>query len=205
VIALGDPGQLGPVEAGGWLAAIAREQDGPELRQVMRQRDKAEQAALQALHDGDPALYLEHKRDAITVHEKEFDALVRLVETWHDAQQQNGRRAAVMITRVIARHNDRSKDVDNGSLGTVATIGRDGSMVIETDAGESRALDATYVAAHVEHAYVLTAHGAQGGTFTWAGVVGRPTEFTREWAYTALSRACDHTAIHLISQRTERD
>jgi ATP-dependent exoDNAse (exonuclease V) alpha subunit len=108
--------------------------------------------------------------------------------------------------RVIARSNDRRRDVDNGTLRTVIAIDADtGAMLLETDAGEPRALDHEYIARYLEHAYALTAHGAQGATVQWAGVTGRPDEFTREWAYTALSRARETTAIHLISQRTERD
>jgi hypothetical protein len=54
LVAIGDPGQLASVEAGGWLAAIVRARAGPALQRVMRQRDVAEQAALEALHDGEP-------------------------------------------------------------------------------------------------------------------------------------------------------
>jgi conjugative relaxase-like TrwC/TraI family protein len=244
LVAIGDPGQLASVEAGGWLAAIVRAQAGPALQQVMRQRDVAEQAALGALHDGEPGPYLTQKRDAITVHAQEVDALRRVAGLWHDAQAQHGRRNTVMITRdnltrerlnraarallkadgtlepggvmingrefasgdrVVARRNDRGTDIDNGTTGTVVTVSADGSIVIETDAGEPKALEAGYVAAHLEHAYVVTAHTAQGGTFTWAGVIGRPHEFTREWAYTALSRARDDTVIHLIGEPSERD
>ncbi|MGH2869435.1 MAG: MobF family relaxase, partial [Solirubrobacteraceae bacterium] len=39
LIAVGDPGQLRSVQAGGWLGAIARRQPTPMLREVMRQRD----------------------------------------------------------------------------------------------------------------------------------------------------------------------
>jgi conjugative relaxase-like TrwC/TraI family protein len=245
VIAVGDPGQLGSVQAGGWLAALTRQQAGPALREVMRQRDPAEQDALQALRDGDPDQYLEHKHDEITVHETEVDAITTLTVAWHDAQLEHGRREAVMIARdnltrerlnraartqlkqdgqldepdviiggrgytpddrVIARRNDRRRDVDNGMLATVIAIDPDtGSMLLEADNGEPLALDHEYIALHLEHAYALTAHGAQGGTFQWAGVTGRPDEFAREWGYTALSRARDTTTIHLISQRSERD
>jgi len=245
VIAVGDPGQLGPVEAGGWLAAISRQQDGPALREVMRQRDRAEQEALEALHDGDPSRYLAHKQDAIAVHETELDALVKLTDCWYHAQQQHGYRGAVMIARdnltrerlnraarmklkrdnilaadgvvvggreyargdrVIARRNDRRIDIDNGSLATVIAIDEgDASMIVETDSGEPRALDADYVARHLQHAYALTAHGAQGTTVDWAGVIGRPADFSREWAYTALSRAKQQTTIHIISERSEHD
>ena len=36
-------------------------------------------------------------------------------------------------------------------------------------------------------------------------MIGRPQEFTREWAYTALSRARRHTTIHLIAEPPERE
>jgi conjugative relaxase-like TrwC/TraI family protein len=245
VIAVGDPGQLSSVEAGGWLAALTRDESGPTLRQVMRQRDPDEQQALQALRSGDPDHYLDHKRGQITVHDSEVDALTTLTDAWHEAQLQHGRREAVMIARdnltrerlnhaaraklkgdrqlgehdliiggrgytsgdrVISRRNDRRQDVDNGTLATVIAIDANtGAMLLETDAGEQRALDHEYVARYLEHAYALTAHGAQGATVQWAGITGRPDEFTREWAYTALSRARETTTIHLISQRTERD
>lgn len=211
----------------------------------MRQCDPGEQQALQALRDGDPDSYLQHKQDKITVHETEIDALSTLTGAWHDAQLQYGRREAVMIARdnltrerlnraaraklkhdqllgehdviiggrgwapgdrVITRRNDRRHDVDNGTLGTVIAIDAEtGSMLLETDSGEPRALDHEYVARYLQHAYALTAHGAQGATVQWAGVTGRPDEFTREWAYTALSRARETTRIHLVSQRSERD
>ena len=45
VIAIGDPGQLGSIEAGGWLAALTRQHAGPALREVMRQRAPGEQQA----------------------------------------------------------------------------------------------------------------------------------------------------------------
>jgi hypothetical protein len=117
-----------------------------------------------------------------------------------------GGRGYVQGDRVIARRNDRHHELDNGTLGTIVTIdAMTGSMIIETDSGQPRALDAGYAAQHLEHAYALTAHGAQGGTFKWAGVIGRPAEFTREWAYTALSRARSQTTIHLIAEPHERE
>jgi ATP-dependent exoDNAse (exonuclease V) alpha subunit len=104
--------------------------------------------------------------------------------------------------QIIARRNDRPADVDNGMLGTVVAIDtRAHRMLIETETetGERRELDLAYVAGHVEHAYALTGHSAQGSTVSWAGVIGRPQEFSRERAYTALSRAGKHTKVHLIA------
>jgi hypothetical protein len=76
---------------------------------------------------------------------------------------------------------------------------------VRTDAGARRTLDANYVALHVQHAYALTAHTIQGGAVQWAGVVGRPEDFTRNWSYTALSRARDTTELFLIDAPTERE
>lgn len=240
VIAVGDPGQLGSVQAGGWLAALARRHPGPALREVVRQRDPEERRALEALHDGHPDPYLAHQPDAIAVHATEVGALDALVDQWVVAQREHGTRSAVMIARdnhtrgqlnhaardrlkrdgalpargvvvarreyapsdrVIARRNDRGRNVDNGTLGTVIDIySRAHRMLLQTDAGEHRELDLAYVAQHVEHAYALTCHGTQGATVNWAGVIGRPEEFTREWAYTAFSRAREQTTLHIIAE-----
>ncbi len=243
VIAIGDPGQLTAVEAGGWLATIARTQRGPALREVMRQHDPSERQALEALHDGDPSAYLAHKHDEISVHETEIAALLDVRDSWHAAQRRAGARSVVMIARdnltrerlnhaaraalktegalaesgvyiggreyspgdrVVARQNDRTKDLDNGSIGTVLAVDREWfSMILQTDTGQTCRLDHDYIADHIEHAYALTAHAAQGATVTWAAVVGRPQDFTREWAYTAVSRAREQTQIHVISEPTE--
>jgi ATP-dependent exoDNAse (exonuclease V) alpha subunit len=103
--------------------------------------------------------------------------------------------------RVIARRNDRYRDVDNGTLGRVESIDRHtGAMTVVTDSDERRLLDASYVADHLEHAHALTGHGAHGATVEWAGAIGRPSEFTREWAYASLSRA--RTRVHVITEAT---
>jgi hypothetical protein len=59
VIAIGDPGQLASVQAGGWLAAVGRELGALRLTEVMRQRDPAERRALAALHERLPQHYLD--------------------------------------------------------------------------------------------------------------------------------------------------
>jgi len=238
IIAVGDPGQPASVQAGGWLAALADRHPGPQLREVIRQRDPGEREALEALHGGRPATYLEHKKDAITVRADEAQAVDALIEQWHAARHEHGPDGVVMLARdnntretlnhagrarlkedgalpqrrvfvghreyasgdrVITRRNDLLADIDNGTLATVLAIDdRRHQMVIQTAAGAQRVLDLAYVARHVEYAYALTGHGAQGATAIWVGVVGRPEEFTREWAYTALSRARDRTTLRVI-------
>ncbi len=94
--------------------------------------------------------------------------------------------------RVIARKNDRGYDLDNGTRGTVTAI-TDTHLTFRDDHGGEREVDAAYVSDHLDHAYALTGHGTQGATLEWAGVIGLPTDFSREWAYTALTRSKEPT------------
>ena len=106
--------------------------------------------------------------------------------------------------RVIARRNDRQRAVDNGTRGTVIAVDpTEKDILVRTDTGAQRTLDNAYATEHIQHAYALTAHTIQGGTVEWAGVVGHPDDFTRNWSYTALSRARQATEIFLIDTPTE--
>jgi conjugative relaxase-like TrwC/TraI family protein len=108
--------------------------------------------------------------------------------------------------RVVARRNDRERAVDNGMRGTVIAVDpTEKDLVVRTDGGAQRRLDASYVAEHLQHAYALTAHTIQGATVEWAGVVGRPEDFTRNWSYTALSRAREPTELFVVDTQTERE
>jgi conjugative relaxase-like TrwC/TraI family protein len=108
--------------------------------------------------------------------------------------------------RVVARRNDRERAVDNGMRGTVTAVDpTEKDVLVRIDAGAHRRLDTAYVAEHLQHAYVLTAHTVQGATVEWSGVVGRPEDFTRNWSYTALSRAREPTELFLVDTQTERD
>jgi conjugative relaxase-like TrwC/TraI family protein len=104
--------------------------------------------------------------------------------------------------RVIARRNDRGRDLDNGMRGTVIDVDEHRGLTIQIDAGEHRQLDPDYIAEHLEHAYALTGHGMQGGTVQWAGVIGQADDFTRNWSYTALSRARHPSQLLLIDEPT---
>ena len=108
--------------------------------------------------------------------------------------------------RVVARRNDRGRAIDNGTRGTVLAVDpTENEVLVRTDGGGQRRLDAFYVAEHLQHAYALTAHTIQGGTVEWAGVVGRPEDFTRNWSYTALSRAREPTELFVVDSQTERE
>jgi hypothetical protein len=159
-----------------------REALSPSGQAVMIVRDNARRARLNALARA------------------ELQRQGRLGESVHVAGQEFG-----VGDRVIARRNDRLRSVDNGMRGTVIAVDpAEKELIVRTDAGANRALDAAYVVEHLEHAYALTAHTIQGGTVEWAGVVGHPDDFTRNWSYTALSRARDATEIFLLDTPTER-
>ena len=59
VVAIGDPGQLCSVQAGGWMAAAGARLGVHRLTAVRRQRDPQERRALAHLHDGRPDPYLQ--------------------------------------------------------------------------------------------------------------------------------------------------
>jgi len=104
--------------------------------------------------------------------------------------------------RVIARRNDRGRDLDNGMRGTVAMASEREGLIVRVDSGGLRRFERDYVERHVEHAYALTGHGMQGGTVQWAGVIGHPRDFSRNWSYTALSRAREPVEIFLVDEQT---
>lgn len=87
-----------------------------------------------------------------------------------------------------------------GPSGTLIAVDYQvGSVRLRTDSGGECLLPARYCAEHLEPAYVLTAHGSQGATVDWVGVIGAPG-FTRNWAYTALSRSRGPTELFVIDE-----
>jgi hypothetical protein len=102
--------------------------------------------------------------------------------------------------RVIARRNDRARDLDNGMRATITALDEHDGATVRLDSGATRRLDPEYLAGHVEPAYALTGHGMQGGTVQWAAVIGQPHDFSRNWAYTALSRAREPTELFIVDE-----
>jgi AAA domain/TrwC relaxase len=246
VVAIGDPGQLSSVQAGGWFGSLVRRYGSARLTEVVRQRDPVERRALALVHDGAPRCYLELKerRGELRVHADASEAETELVERWWQQAEELPEGEAVMIARrndlreslnelardrlrsegmlgdsievagrefavgdrVIARRNDAGHDLDNGMRGTVREVDRgSGELVVETDAAGIRRLPAAYVHEHLEHAYALTGHGMQGATVEWAGVIGQPEDFTRNWSYTALTRAREPTELRIVATEAPRE
>ena len=124
VIAIGDPGQLASVQAGGWLGFLSRRLGSLRLREVMRQRDPAERRALAALHDGRPERYIgwASVRGRIATFGERDRAFAQALEEWGEATRIVGRTQAVMIARdndTRERLNDAARELSRalGLLG----------------------------------------------------------------------------------------
>jgi conjugative relaxase-like TrwC/TraI family protein len=101
VIAIGDPGQLASVRAGGWLRAVGEALGVLSLTEVMRQRDPAERRALGALYEGAPRNYVEWADAAgrIETFARSQSACERAVTCWAEHADAVGPAQAVMVAR----------------------------------------------------------------------------------------------------------
>ena len=113
VVAIGDPGQLASVQAGGWLGAVGRALGAQRLTEVMRQRDPAERRALGALHDGHPQRYLDwaERSGRIETFSDSAGACEQALTEWAHAATAAGPAQTVMI----ARDNDTRDRLNQGA------------------------------------------------------------------------------------------
>lgn len=119
VIAIGDPGQLASVQAGGWLAAFGKRLGVLRLCEVMRQRDPQERRALAALHDRRPKPYLDwaSKAGRIETFDDLADARAQAIDEWEQATASVGLPAAVMVARenqTRSQLNRMAREVQRG-------------------------------------------------------------------------------------------
>jgi conjugative relaxase-like TrwC/TraI family protein len=121
LIAIGDPGQLSSVQAGGWLGAVGRALGAVRLTEVMRQREPAERRALAALHEGLPRRYLEWAEGAgrIQTFSERGGARERAVREWFEATRTAGHAQAVMV----AKDNDTRAELNHAARELVRALG----------------------------------------------------------------------------------
>jgi conjugative relaxase-like TrwC/TraI family protein len=108
--------------------------------------------------------------------------------------------------RVMAMRNRRALGVQNGLRATVVRVDTERKRLeLETDDGRRLLMPRDYLeAGHLTHGYAVTAHKAQGVTVERAFVLGSE-EVTREWGYTALSRARAESRLYLVGGEPLRD
>jgi conjugative relaxase-like TrwC/TraI family protein len=103
---------------------------------------------------------------------------------------------------IVTRQNDRSLStgrsfVKNGDRFVVIATNDDGSMAVRRcSGGRGVVLPAPYVATHVELAYAVTGHRAQGRTTDTAHVVVSPAT-TREVLYVAATRGRESNRLYV--------
>jgi hypothetical protein len=121
VIAIGDPGQLASVQAGGWLGAVGRALGTVRLTEVMRQREPAERRALAALHEGLPRRYLEWAEGAgrIQTFSQRAGARDRGVKEWFEATRSAGLAQAVLVSR----DNDTRAELNHAARELLSALG----------------------------------------------------------------------------------
>jgi hypothetical protein len=106
--------------------------------------------------------------------------------------------------RVICLANERSGAVSNGTRGVVTAVDVERqTLTLERPDKRQLTLDTTHYDA-IDRGYALTVHKAQGMTADIALVVGSEGA-TREWAYTAMSRATLATHYYEVFKPPERD
>jgi hypothetical protein len=106
--------------------------------------------------------------------------------------------------RIVCRRNDTSLSVRNGMRGTVVELdSADGALTLETHAGARRRVPLDYATQHLDHAYALTGHAAQGATVDRAFVLLRDEGALREWGYVACSRARMETRLYVVGDALE--
>jgi conjugative relaxase-like TrwC/TraI family protein len=149
----------------------------------------------------DPArsVMLAHRRDDVDELNSAARHLLRGAGQLAPDELHAAGRAFAVGDRVVCRHNDDALGVHNGQRATVLRIddATRGLLVVD-GRGQQRTLPAAYLdAGHVDHAYALTVHAAQGATVDRAFVLAADHGALREWGYVACSRARIETRLYV--------
>ena len=113
--------------------------------------------------------------------------------------------------RIITRDNQRrlvagTGWVKNGDTWHVQAVHGDGSLTVRRAKGDGTiTLPAGYVAAHVELAYAVTAHRAQGATVDIAHAVVTGATMMREILYGAMTRARAANTAYVVTDLDEEE
>jgi conjugative relaxase-like TrwC/TraI family protein len=154
-----------------------------------------------AEHDLTDTVMLAYRRaDVHHLNDAARTLLARADRLGPDTLQAGGREFRVG-DRVLCQQNDPRLGVHNGTRATVVEID-EAALRLRTDSGAIRSVHAAYAAEHLEHAYALTGHAAQGATVERAFVLLPDRGDLREWAYVACTRARAETRLYLAADET---
>ncbi len=103
--------------------------------------------------------------------------------------------------RIITLHNDHHHGLINGQRGTITSYEPSGFAVHFDGEAQPRVVpDAYWEAGHVDHAYAMTVHKAQGLTCDRAYVLGT-SDLYAEAGYTALSRGRHENRLYIAAEQ----
>jgi conjugative relaxase-like TrwC/TraI family protein len=103
--------------------------------------------------------------------------------------------------QVLCHRNDARLDLRNGIRGIVVGLADD-ALTIRDETRTERRVPFEYAAEHLDYAYALTGHAAQGVTVDRAYVFLHDHGALREWGYVACSRARLETRVYLADGNT---
>jgi conjugative relaxase-like TrwC/TraI family protein len=108
--------------------------------------------------------------------------------------------------QIVCLDNDRRAGLHNALLGNVVAVDEEHGLLIRTAMSERLVeVPSTYLSAgHVDHAYALTIHRAQGMT-TGRTFVLADDRLYRQSLYTALSRGRERNDLYLVREELDLD
>lgn len=101
--------------------------------------------------------------------------------------------------QVATRENDRELGVANRQTWTVRSVNADGRITVaDPKTGHHRTLNSDYVASHVQLAYAVTGHGAQGMTVDTGHAV-LSDEMDAAGVYVGMTRGRTANVLHVVA------
>jgi len=194
---------LGELRAGHVDEAIERLSEHGHIIETPDRNAALEQVVADwwdATRRGEDAIMLAlHRKDVTALNDTARAVLVaeRVVDDWPIYAL--GRPYATG-DRIITLQNDYRHGLINGQRGTITSSELDGFLVHFDSENQPRLVPGAYFeAGHVDHAYAMTVHKAQGLTCDRAYVLGTDDLYA-EAGYTALSRGRHENRLYLTTQ-----
>jgi ATP-dependent exoDNAse (exonuclease V) alpha subunit len=146
---------------------------------------RGEDAIMLALHRSDVTALNDTARAALVAERVVDDYPIHVLD-----------RPYAVGDRVITLHNDYRHGLINGQRGTITSSEVEGHVHLDGEDRPRLVPDAYFEAGHVDHAYAMTVHKAQGLTCDRAYVLGTDDLYA-EAGYTALSRGRHENRLYV--------